>query len=59
MGGVGRAEREMAMLWVLNQADGTQTLLDIARRSALPFAVVRDAALALEAHQLLARCDAN
>jgi aminopeptidase-like protein len=34
----------MAMLWVLNQADGSKTLLDIAERSGLPFGSIRAAA---------------
>jgi aminopeptidase-like protein len=41
--GDGRA-REDALLWVLNQSDGTQSLLDIAGKSGLPFAVIRAAA---------------
>ena len=36
------------MLWVLNQSDGERSLLDVAERSGLPFAAVRDAALRLE-----------
>jgi aminopeptidase-like protein len=45
---------QMALLWVLNQSDGTCSLLDIAERSKLPFADVRRAALALEEAGLLA-----
>jgi aminopeptidase-like protein len=48
--------REMAMLWVLNYADGEHTLLDIADRADLPFQHLRQAADALLAHQLLADC---
>jgi aminopeptidase-like protein len=33
-----------ARLWVLNLSDGRHTLLDIAERSSLPFAVINDAA---------------
>jgi aminopeptidase-like protein len=44
---------EMAMLWVLNQSDGTRSLLEIAERSNLPFTAVRDAATSLVAHDLL------
>jgi aminopeptidase-like protein len=47
-------DRQMAMLWVLNQSDGGPSLLDIAERAALPFALVADAADALLAHDLLA-----
>ena len=44
-----------AMLWVLNQSDGTRDLLSIAERSDLPFAAVEAAALRLLEHGLLAR----
>jgi aminopeptidase-like protein len=46
----------MAMLWVLNYADGEHTLLDIAERADLPFQHLRQAADTLLAHQLLAEC---
>jgi len=52
-------EREIALLWVLNQSDGARSLLDIAERSRLPFATVADAAEALLAAGLLAPCDAR
>lgn len=48
-------ERELAMLWVLNLSDGRHSLLDIAERSGLPFALLVDAAAALEAAELLRR----
>jgi aminopeptidase-like protein len=32
-----KQSRELAMLWVLNGSDGTQSLLDIADRSGIPF----------------------
>ena len=35
---------EAALLWVLNLSDGTNDLLEIARRSGLPFADIREAA---------------
>ena len=38
---------ELAVLWVLNFSDGQHSLLDIARRSGIPFASVRTAADAL------------
>src|ERR1700751_4332824 len=38
---------QMAMLWVLNLADGRHSLLDMAERAGLPFAHVRAAAEAL------------
>jgi aminopeptidase-like protein len=40
-------QAQMAMLWVLNLSDGEHSLLDIAGRSALPFAAVHGAAQAL------------
>jgi aminopeptidase-like protein len=45
---------EMALLWVLNLSDGTQTLLDIAERAHLPYAVIHQAAMKLRKHELLA-----
>jgi aminopeptidase-like protein len=48
----GRA-RELALLWVLNLSDGTYTLLDVAERSGLSFASLREAADALLAAGLL------
>src|SRR5262245_21690836 len=53
------ATDQMAMLWVLNFSDGTRSLLDIAERSNLPFAVVRRIARILEEHGLLARCQTS
>ncbi|MFC4908584.1 DUF4910 domain-containing protein [Actinomadura gamaensis] len=52
----GRSDTEqaqMAMLWVLNLSDGEHGLLDIARRSDLPFATVAAAADALRDAGLL------
>ena len=46
-------ETERAMLWVLNFSDGKHSLLDIAERSGLAFAVVEGAARVLAAHDLL------
>jgi aminopeptidase-like protein len=43
----------MAMLWILNLSDGTHSLLDIAERAGLPFAVARDTARLLQQHGLL------
>jgi aminopeptidase-like protein len=56
VGGRVPSESEHALLWVLNQSDGKHALLDIARRSGVPFAALRDAAHALEARKLL-RCE--
>ena len=49
------ATGNMAMLWVLNLSDGTRSLLDIAERSNLPFAVVHKTARLLQEHGLLTR----
>jgi aminopeptidase-like protein len=43
----------MALLWVLNLADGRHTLLETAERAGLPFAVIREAADRLVAAGLL------
>ena len=54
MGGeTDRRTDEMAMLWVLNMSDGHNTLLEIANRSGLDFAMVGKAAQALLDHGLL------
>jgi aminopeptidase-like protein len=45
--------KKMAMLWVLNYSDGEHSLLDIAERSDLPFAIIRSAAETLFEHGLL------
>jgi aminopeptidase-like protein len=44
---------QMAMLWVLNQSDGTMSLLDIAEKSGMNFAVLQKAAAVLRQNQLL------
>jgi aminopeptidase-like protein len=43
----------MALLWVLNLADGRHSLLDTAERAGVPFAAIRAAADALLATNLL------
>jgi aminopeptidase-like protein len=48
-------ERQMAMLWVLNLSDGGYSLLDVADRAGLPFALVAEVAGTLEEARLLAR----
>ena len=55
VGGQSPADREHAMLWVLNQSDGTHSLLDVARRSGLPFDIICNAAIALEQAGLIGR----
>lgn len=54
MGGNSPRETEYAMLWILNQSDGANSLLDISRRSGLRFEVIRSAATALQEAGLLA-----
>ena len=46
-------QSEMALLWVLNQSDGSRSLLDIAERSKLDFETIRHAAELLCEHGLL------
>lgn len=59
-GGAGESRvQEMALLWVLNLSDGAHSLLDIAKRSSLPFESVRKAAVLLEQHGLLRRMRAG
>jgi aminopeptidase-like protein len=48
--------REMAMLWVLNLADGGYSLLEIADRANLSFSVIKEAAAALVECGLLINC---
>ena len=55
-GNVEAAEMELALLWVLNQSDGNHSLLDIAERANLRFALVHTAtALLLESGLLKER----
>ena len=49
-------DNEMAMLWVLNQSDGTNSLLDIAQKSNIPFDSILQAANLLQKHGLLEEC---
>ena len=53
MGGTSSSELEEAILWVLNQSDGTHSLLDIAERSKLGFERISEAADALLQNGLL------
>jgi aminopeptidase-like protein len=53
VGGRGPSQLEHAVLWVLNQSDGTRDLLDIAIRSGIPYAVIVQAADALSQTDLL------
>jgi len=51
--------QETAILWVLNQSDGTHSLLDISERSGLAFDIIKDAADMLLRHDLLKPCREN
>ena len=46
-------DRNMAMLWVLNQSDGEHSLLDIAERSGIAFSAIAETADALREAGLL------
>lgn len=54
LGGGSARERELAVLWVLNQSDGHHSLLDVAERSGLTFRRLAAVARDLEAAGLLA-----
>ena len=51
-----RGRLEMAVLWALNLSDGSQSLLDISRRSGIPFEAIQKAARLLVQHDLLQEC---
>ncbi len=57
-GAVSSPDDERALLWVLNQSDGSASLLDIADRSGIAYPIVRRAAQRLEQVDLLAPPDA-
>jgi aminopeptidase-like protein len=50
----GGSSEELALLWVLNQSDGSRDLLAIADRAGIPFPEIRNAADRLLEHDLLA-----
>lgn len=51
------ANRQLAMLWMLNMSDGKHTLLEIAEMAKVPFEEMRAIAELLEQHALIARAD--
>jgi aminopeptidase-like protein len=55
VGGRSPADREYALLWVLNQSDGAHSILDIARRSGVSFDALAQAATDLTDAGLLRR----
>lgn len=59
VGGASGRPDQLAMLWVLNQSDGSNTVLDIARRSGLSFDQLRVAADALSNAGLLAAVESD
>jgi aminopeptidase-like protein len=56
--GLPAREIQNAILWVLNLCDGQHTLLDVAERSKLPFAIIQQAVELLQEHDLIAEMDA-
>lgn len=52
-----RRLHEFALLWVLNLSDGQHSLLDVAERANLPFSLIKQAADALAATDLLVAID--
>jgi len=58
-GGSHPGEFEHALLWVLNQSDGSNSLLDIAEKSRLPFEAIASAADALVGVELLRQQEAK
>ncbi len=48
---------QLAMLWVLNQSDGLNSLLDICKKSNMSFDLIRNAAHALTNKNLLRKAD--
>jgi aminopeptidase-like protein len=57
VGGPAAERDQLALLWVLNQSDGQNSLLDIADGSGLPLAVISEVALRLVAAELLRPAD--
>ncbi len=47
------ADYQMALLWVLNQSDGENSLLDISIKSEIDFNLLNRAAIALEEVELV------
>ena len=59
VGGLAAQEEQLAMLWVLNQSDGGRSLLDISKRSGVPFEVLRRMAVKLAEAGLLAEVEGD
>lgn len=52
-GGKDQRLKEMAMLWILNFSDGTNNLLDISKKSGIPFEIIQSMAELLRNYDLL------
>ncbi len=48
-----KANKQLAMLWILNQSDGDNSLLDIAVKANIPFDLVHETAMLLEEKELI------
>jgi aminopeptidase-like protein len=57
IGGHSAGDFQMALLWLLNMSDGENSLLDIAARSNLPWAIIKEAVRALSEAGLLKPVD--
>ncbi|MDR4495752.1 MAG: DUF4910 domain-containing protein [Nitrospirales bacterium] len=51
-----RGQKEMALFWILNMSDGAHSLLDVAERANIPFALIKQTADLLEDNGLLREC---
>ncbi len=52
-GAINRQSAEMAMLWVLNLADGQNSLVDMAKRTGMSFAALADITEILRQHEIV------
>jgi aminopeptidase-like protein len=52
-GGVESKSKQLAMLWMLNLSDGTNSLLEVSERSKMRFDIIKEAADLLVEHNLL------
>jgi aminopeptidase-like protein len=57
IGGLSAGSYQMALLWLLNMSDGSNSLLDIATRCNLPWETIKQALRALCAAGLLKPVD--
>ncbi len=52
-GELDKATKQLAMLWVLNQSDGTKSLLEITKQSGINFEIICEAAALLNSHEII------